>query len=62
MIQIDLTFIEERLREVEVSDCKQQNYDLRTFDSDTSQLILNALLSSTVAPIYHHTNTTETVV
>ena len=40
----------------------RQNLDLRTSSADTSQRMLNALLSGTVVPIHRHEDTTETVV
>lgn len=41
---------------------KRQNYDLRTSKADTSQRMLNALLSGTEVAIHRHEDTTETVI
>ena len=39
----------------------RQNLDLRTSSADTSQRMLNALLSGTVVPIHRHSQSTENV-
>lgn len=39
----------------------RQNLDLRTSSADTSQRMLNALLSGTVVPIHRHPQSTENV-
>lgn len=39
----------------------RQNLDLRTSSADTSQCMLNALLSGTVVPIHRHSQSTENV-
>ncbi len=39
----------------------RQNLDLRTSSADTSQRMLNALLSGTIVPIHRHPQSTENV-
>lgn len=39
----------------------RQNFDLRTSSADTSQRMLNTLLSGTVVPIHRHPQSTENV-
>lgn len=61
MIQIDQALIDELFAKAEASDRKRMHYDLRTSDEDSSQRMLNALLSGTEVAIHRHPNSKENV-
>lgn len=61
-MEINKTMLETLFAEAKENPRLRQNFDLRTSPSDTSQRMLNALLSGTKVPIHRHEDTTETVI
>ena len=59
---IDKELLDNLLEQAKESHRLRMNYDLRTFETDTSQRMLNALQPGTEVPIHRHEETTETVV
>ncbi|QIU96095.1 WbuC family cupin fold metalloprotein [Bacteroides faecium] len=61
-MDFDKDFLERLFEQAIESPRLRQSFDLRTSSADSSQRILNALLSGTVVPIHRHLNTSETVI
>lgn len=62
MIKLDKNLISELFDKVATSGRLRMNYDLRTFESDNSQRMLNALLPGTVVPIHRHPISNENII
>ena len=60
-MRIDKNLLEDLLSQVQKTERKRINYDLRTSLEDGSQRMLNALLLGTVVPIHKHPMSTENV-
>lgn len=61
-MKLDKELLEKLFKQSVENPRLRQSLDLRTTPADTSQRILNALLSGTIDPIHRHENTTETVI
>ena len=61
-MEINKELLDNLLEQAKENPRLRQNFDLQTSSADTSQRMLNALLSGTVVPIHRHEDTTETVV
>ena len=61
-IKLDNNFFDSIQEQAENSPRRRMNYDLRTSAEDSSQRMINVLMSDTVVPIHRHTETSETVV
>ena len=59
---LDNKFFDGIQEQAENSPRRRMNYDLRTSAEDSSQRMINVLMSDTVVPIHRHTETSETVV
>lgn len=59
---LDNKFFDGIKEQAENSPRRRMNYDLRTSAEDSSQRMINVLMSDTVVPIHRHTETSETVV
>lgn len=59
---LDNKFFDSVQEQAENSPRRRMNYDLRTSAEDSSQRMLNVLMSDTVIPIHRHRETSETVV
>lgn len=58
--EINSQLIEDLLRQAKASERLRVAYDLRTSPEDTSQRMLNVLMSGTEVPIHQHEETSET--
>lgn len=59
---LDNILFDSILLQAQESPRRRMNYDLRTSKADTSQRMLNVLMTDTVIPIHRHTDTSETVI
>lgn len=59
---LDNKFFDDIQEQAENSPRRRMNYDLRTSAEDSTQRMINVLMSDTVVPIHRHTETSETVV
>ena len=59
---INDNLLSELRKQARSSERKRQNFDLRTSQDDTSQRMLNVLVSGTKVPIHRHSNTSESVI
>ena len=60
-MEINKELLDSLFEQVKENPRLRQNLDLRTSSADTSQRMLNALLSGTVVPIHRHPQSTENV-
>ena len=60
-MEINKVLLDNLFEQAKVNPRLRQNLDLRTSSADTSQRMLNALLSGTVVPIHRHPMSTENV-
>lgn len=61
-MKLDNTLFDQILAQAEESPRRRMHFDLRTSADDTSQRMLNVLMSDTVIPIHRHNDTSEIVV
>ena len=61
-MRLDNKLFDSIQEQAEDSPRRRMNYDLRTSAEDSSQRMINVLMSDTVIPIHRHTDTSETVV
>ena len=61
-MKLDNHLFDTVLLQAQESPRRRMNYDLRTSKADTSQRMLNVLMTDTVIPIHRHTETSETVI
>ena len=61
-MKLDNNLFDTVLAEAVESPRRRMHYDLRTSEEDTSQRMINVLMSDTVIPIHCHNDTSETVV
>lgn len=61
-MKLDDHLFNEILAKAQASPRRRMNHDLRTSLSDTSQRMLNVMMSDTIIPIHRHTETSETVI
>lgn len=61
-MKLDNELFDRILTQAKASSRRRMNYDLRTSSGDSSQRMLNVLMSDTVIPIHRHVDTSETVV
>lgn len=59
---LDNKFFDGIQEQAKNSSRRRMNYDLRTSAEDSSQRMLNVLMSDTIVPIHRHPETSETVV
>lgn len=62
IMKLDNELFDRILTQAKASSRRRMNYDLRTSSGDSSQRMLNVLMSDTVIPIHRHVDTSETVV
>ena len=61
-MKLDNILFDEILSKAQQSPRRRMHYDLRTSGSDSSQRMLNVLMTDTVIPVHRHNGTSETVV
>ena len=61
-MEINKELLDQLLEQAKENPRLRQGFDLRTSPADSSQRMLNALLSGTEVPIHRHEETTETVI
>lgn len=61
-MKLDKNLFDSILTDAMDSPRRRMHFDLRTSTCDTSQRMLNVLMSDTVIPIHRHNDTSETVV
>ena len=61
-MEFDKDFLGKLFEQATMNPNLRQCFDLRTSSADTSQRMLNVLLSGTVVPIHRHEGTTESVI
>ena len=61
-MKLDNPLFDTILLQAQESPRRRMNYDLRTSKADTSQRMLNVMMTDTVIPIHRHTETSETVI
>lgn len=61
-MEFDKDFLGKLFEQATMNPKLRQCFDLRKSSADTSQRMLNALLSGTVVPIHRHEDTTESVI
>ena len=59
---IDSLLLDKLTAQAKASPRLRMNLDLRNSDADSSQRMLNVLMTDTVIPIHRHTETSETVI
>ena len=61
-MKIDNILLDNLTAQAQASPRLRMNLDLRNSDADSSQRMLNVLMTDTVIPIHRHTETSETVI
>ena len=61
-MEINKELLDQLLEQAKENPRLRQGFDLRTSPADSSQRMLNALLSGTEVPIHRHEDTAETVI
>lgn len=59
---LDKALLDQLTSEAKTNPRLRMNYDLRNFENDGSQRMLNAIEPGTVMPIHRHPNTSTTVI